>query len=1216
MPTLTVQVINKTTNTILNEKFPTILLDDSIKQIKEKIFVFFPDFIPNLIKLEIQNDKQEFMSITNSNSLLYEIYEIYDIIPDQPIIFITNLQDIISNINIQELYTDENIFKIELENLQKEFIDLTADDLSFIIKLNLINLGLTTDIDISDLQDYINSNQNNRNKLLQVIEKQENDNMLQQFYKLATDFLPEINKISYNNINLRIKGDNFISGTKGIFIKLNDIFNMIELNDNIPFIALGKKSSNINIKQPQIKIYNKLLNIISDREIKSWVLNERKKINEATYKIIKGLMIKSKFKDTTNYLTINILSNGLIDVNLKTLDYDYENLEETLKDIKENVNQVINYINLLPNVFLQSKRIENIDNSTVKLISLDTIIETGIFINRTKFESIIKNVFISKIIELKKTESIEILSGYYKKIISRSIEGITINIKDNPYKEDSSLIKIFSANTPTQAQIIMWNILVLNELGELIKTDGLFEDFSQKRKIRAKTRKKNLKEQGIYFDSRECQSGRQPQLNPNNLPPLIDDSYTITFNNKNYRCDNPDYPYPGFTKNNIVCCFKHNQSGNETYIKNVDQESLNIFVEPSNFKISINNSFETYVIKIISTSQNIPKYYYLSNTNNKLSSQNDIIPIYNQELIDAIDQEENIWLNRVPLSQIIYPSASNKCNFKPDLNNRISLHSPCNAYENNPYFGYTSKSIPCCFDKERPIYDTRKKKETDITKQYIIKSADKILNFKQLGILPQDISTLIQDILQINNVYYRMGIIQNTKSFLNVILLGIDNVIQNHEINNYNEFENFISDYLLNNQTEFSKLNNGDISLKYTTIQNYINYINNDSLNLNWFDIIDLLERILNINIVIIDITEETKLLCRPIPFNQNNFDKPFVLLLKKNNMFEIIVQLIVTDNKNDIVKQFTYQDKLIRFLTKYYTDTCISKNIYPENYPYIPIFSHQSIISLFEKSKDSIIYQIVNDFNKINMLMTNKNFLIPILETGIIDNPKIKLLSFSKLITDGIESRNKLLTLDQYSTYLKSFNKMIQENTQVKILGIVNTNIDTIGGIVTNFNYIIPYKKDNKSHSYEIFDYKYYLDIDTKLHQLNDSSFNNYNISIDESRNTLFELRKLIGNTLSENLFSKNDIEELIKNTKMSRGKKIKKILKIFKSLNISADEKLLQIISNEILNDTKENLILNNVITSDIFNQNDVIIRNEESLLLNISDIRKWIKKYQTKI
>ena len=1089
-------------------------------------------------------------------------------------------------------------------------------------------------INISDLQDYISSTQTKRNKLLPIIEQAENDSTLQQFYTLSQEFTPEITKISYNDISLIITGENVTYGTKGIFIKLNEIFNVLELNDNIPFIALGKKSSGSYIKQPQIKIYNKLLNVVPDKEIKTWVLNEKKKLNEATYKIIKGLMIKSKFKNTHNYLTINILQNGLIYVNLKISEDDSSNLDQVVNDIKDNVNKVIDYINLLKTVFLKSKRISPIEKSIITIDSVDTTIETDIFINRTKFESCINQELVSKnILEVKKTESLDVVSAYYKKFKTREavedIKGITINIRDNPYKEDSSIIKIFGANNQNQSTIITWNILILNEMSDLIKKNGLFEDFSKKRKIREKTNKKKLKEQGIHFDSRECQAIRQPKLNQDNKLPLKKDGYTITFNNQNYRCDNPNYPYPGFTKSNIVCCFKYNQTGNESYIKNVDPESLNILIEPSNFKIKIKQgktSFETYVIKIVSDykpefneKNSIPRYYYLSNTTNKLTSQNDIIPIYNQDLIEAIEEEDNIWLDRVTLSQIIYPSASNKCSFKPDLNNRESLHSPCDEHKKNKYFGYTSKSIPCCFDKERDAHVSRKKKEADITKQYIIQSSDKILNYKQLGILPQDLTTLIQNILEVKDIHYRMGIIQNNTSFLNSLLLAVDNSIRGHTINNHTEFKNFITSYLQKNEGEFNKLNNGDISIKYGNIDNYLNYIKTDDMFLNWLELIDLLERILKKNIIVIDVSDTTRILCRPIPLNPKKFGRPFIILLKKKNTFEVVIKLVSHDKKNEIIKEYEYTNKLIKFLTEYYTQTCIRKNIYPENYPFISIYPHQLIISKLKNQTNStnplgnIKYQVKNDFNKINMLMTKRGILIPVLETGIVDNPEIKVVSFASLI----KQTDKLLTLKDYTNAFKAFNKVmssVNDFKRVKILGIVDSNLDSIGGIVTNFNYIIPYRKDSKTHSYDTFDYKYYLDIDSKLHiqeQMN-SSFNEYNLEVDELRNNLFNLKKAIGEKMTDNI--KNSIETLIKRPDIPKGDKIMELVEIFEKLNIpSKNVTLLKSIANEILNDNKERLILNNIITSDTFNKNDVIIRDSESILLNIDDIRKWIKKNQ---
>jgi len=1232
MPTLSVTVVNKKTDKVLNNEYPNILLDDSIKKIKQKLFVFFPELIPNLVKIEIQDDSGNFITISDSNSLLYESF---NGIPDEPVIFVSNLQDSISTLDLQNLYINDSKFKASFDSYKKEYSDLTEEDLSFIIKLNLMNIGLGN-ITISDIQDYVNTNQTKRNKLLQSIEQQENDTVLQQFYKLSQEFTPEINSITYNDISLIITGENVTSGTKGVFIKLNEIFNILELNDNIPFIALGKKSSASDVKQPQIKIYNRLLDIVPDKEVKSWVLNEKKKLNEATYKIIKGLMIKSKFKNTNNYLTINIMPNGVIYVNLKVADNDSENLDQLFNDIKENVNKTVEYINLLKTVFLKSKRILPIEKSSIIVESVDTTIETGIFINRTKFESLIKQEMISKnILEVKRTESLDVLSAYYKKFKTREaieeIKGITINIRDNPYKEDSSIIKIFGADNQTQATIITWNLLILSEMSELIKKNGLFEDFSKKRKIREKTNKKKLKEQGIHFDSRECQAIRQPKLNPENKNPLKKDGYTITFNNQNYRCDNTNYPYPGFTKSNIVCCFKYNQTGNESYIKNVDSESLNILVEPSNFKIKIKKgklSFETYVIKIISDykpgfneKNSMPRYYYLSNTTNVLTSQNDIIPIYNQDLIDAIEEEDNIWLDRVTLSQIIYPSASNKCSFKPDLNNRVSLHAPCNEHKKNKYFGYTSKSIPCCFDKEREVYVSRKKKESDITKQYIIQSSDKILNYKQLGILPQDLVTLFQNILTIKEIHYRMGIIQNNSSFLNSLLLAMNNTIRGQTINNHNEFKRFISDYIHKNEGEFNKLNNGDISIKYGNINNYINYINKADVFLNWMELIDLLERILKRNILIIDVTESTRIMCRPVPLNPKKFGRPFLILLKKKNTFEVITRLITKDKKNDVIKEYEYTDKLIKFFTEYYNQTCIRKNVYPENYQFIPIQPHQLFITKLKNqtTKTNLIgnikYQVKNDFNKINMLMTKRGILIPILETGIIDNPDIKVVSFSSLI----RQQDKLLTLKDYTNAFKAINKLmetVKDFKNVKILGIVDSNIDTIGGIVTNFNYIIPYKKDSKLHSYVKFEYRYYLDIDTKLHSIENitGNFGQYNTMIEDIHNNVFNLKKILGEKISENQVVKDNIEKLIKRTDIPKYDKIMELLEIFESLNIPSNNiTILKSIANEILNDNKERLILNNIITSDTFNKNDVIIRDAESILLNIDDIRKWIKKHQ---
>ena len=1234
MPTLSVTVVDKIKDKVINEEYPNILLDDSIKVIKQKIFAYHPEFIPNNLKLEYKNNNDEFVIINDSASILYEYFEK---LPEDPVIYITDLQHELKNYDLTLLYTSESELKNVFNTLKLSYIDLEQDDLLFIIKFNLIQNPLFN-ITIQDIQDYITNIQNKRNKLVEKFTEQEDNLAFQEFYKLSYDFEPDVNNIVFNDISLTITGNNVQYGTKGLFIKLNEIYNILELNDDIPFIALGKRASSSS-KQPQIKIYNRLLDITSDKEIKSWVLNEKKKLNEATYKIIKGLMIKSKLANSKNYLTINILPNGVLQVNLKMSEAETSsNLDIIINNIKDNVDKIIDTLNKLSGVFLQSKRIESINSSKITVDSIDSSIETNIFINRTKFQSLITQKLISQnILELKITESLDVLSAYYKKFKSREysedVKGITINIRDNPYKEESSIIKIFGANNYNQSLIILWTILILNEMSMLIKSNGLFEDFIKKRKIREKTNKKKLKEQGIHFDSRECQAIRQPKLNTDNKKPLKKDGYIISFNKQNYRCDNTKYPYPGFTKSNIVCCFKYNQTGNESYIKNVDPESLNILVEPSNFKIKIKDakkSFETFVIKIVSDyrpgfneTNSMPRYYYASNTINKLTSENELIPIYNKDLIQTIEDEDNIWLDRVPLSQIIYPSASNKCTFKPNLNDRTSLHQPCSEHKKNKFFGYTSKSIPCCFDKERDPHVSRKKKEADITKQYIIQSFDKILNYKQIGILPADVSTLFTKILDINSTYYRMGIIQNNSAFLNALLLCVDNTVRQTSINNHTEFKNYIANYLRKNEGEFYKLNNGDISIKYSNVEGYINYINNPDTFLNWNELIDLVERILKINILILDTTSDNvKLLCRQTILNIKKFNRPFVLLLKRKNNFEAIVKLITNaDKKNDIIKKFLFKNPIINFLTQYYKDTCIKENVYPKDYPYIPIYSNNIIINKLKNqdTKSTLIgnikYQVKNNFNKINILMTKRGVLLPILETGVIDNPEIKVVSFSSLI----RQKSKLIRLKDYVNAFKAFNKINGTSEQkVKILGIVDSNIHGVGGLLTNFGFIIPYASNEfDSELYEKLDFKYYLDIDDKLHSQNieQTNFQLYADKEDAIRNKLFNIKKSLGELLSKSIYNnaKEYIEKIISNTSMDKNDKIIKIVKILKQLPIEQDISLFKSIANEILNDNKEKLLLNNIITSDTFNKNDVIIRDSESILLNIDDIRKWIKKYQ---
>ena len=77
-----------------------------------------------------------------------------------------------------------------------------------------------------------------------------------------------------------------------------------------------------------------------------------------------------------------------------------------------------------------------------------------------------------------------------------------------------------------------------------------------------------------------------------------------------------------------------------------------------------------------------------------------------------------------------------------------------------------------------------------------------------------------------------------------------------------------------------------------------------------------------------------------------------------------------------------------------------------------------------------------------------------------------------------------------------------------------------------------------------------------------------------------------------------------------MDKFEKIKTIKNILKQLlNRETPEFFLDIISNDILNDNNENLLLNNLITDDIYDINKIITRPTESVLLNINELKRWM-------
>lgn len=1291
---LKVYIKDKNTNEILNNDGPIIFVDESISMIKEKLFCTSaivspenPDFTyyPNFVNFQIKvNDY--YKDILDKSSLLFN-FEKY---PKEFVIYADNVFNLskdsvfLSKLINAYIVQDEKILDEIYTDLQKNYEDLSEEDFQFIIKMfyaeemEKSEVGLP-DRDLKFIENYINNILDKQSdlvvkynatsaqldKLNKFLKYNDEIKDYSQYYDIS-DKNVQSPIINFNTVSILIKGLKFESGIKGKFVKLNNILNTIELSNELPFIAFSDRTT-VN---PIVKIYNGVSNLdgISDREIKSWIVNEKKKTNQMFYKKIKGILLKYKVTEN-DYMTVSLYDNGLMEAKIQfsdtevdeSDDFAYTSLDNIIKLLKEKLDKLIDYINTLQGVFLQSRRLEKTSESEIMLESVSASIKTNYLIDRFGFSNILNNEAISNyVFETKETISKDILSFYYKKFgrkqtdeIEIDRKGITVNVRENPYKLDSSIINIYSAYNLYQISAIVKQIVLITKL---------YKPQKIQQKIKEKSNISMLRKQGAVIESTKCQKGRQPIIDPKATP--LGSSYIIDFEGNKYMCPHEKYPYPGFTAENIVCCFAKDQRGSESYIRNMKSKDFEIMIAPSNLKIDVldpvtKEKFTTFALKIVSeymegfdSTNSMSNYYFLNN-------ENELIPIRDERLIKRLDVEERedneIWLDSVPLAKLITEPPKNKCNYTPNINNKTQdINSPCEHHEKNKFFGYNLNSYPCCFDKERNVYITRKRKEFDITKQHILKS-DKILNYQRIGVLPEMLDKLFNEIIftkNDNGKYYRMGVIQDNSAFFGAIRLALQNKINDIFLNNTTEFRKMITTYLDNNQNIFETLNNGNISMKFGSIEKYKNYIMDFNTVVYHNDVIDILERMANVNIIILDVPyvvskstqiydyNNIKIVCKKdIP--EKSKANPFIVLLKRHNVYEIIIKMkgsekhitgidytMIYDPQTD-----AYKKNIINFIMEYYATSCVRENVYPDKFMFNEMFELREIMNILDDTSHEIIAQIINVYNKVDIVLTKSNFIIPIRESGI-DNylQKVKLQT--------LKDENKLLNLVDYIKILSDINDILsnQNLQKMKIYGATVIDKTTIiNAIFTSYGQFIPIKEEdiskyiitenNKSFidisepgmdiEIPIIDFKYYVDINEYLSDIKqtDNPQNDYIHNINKIKQSIFIIKTQLGKQFSDS--DRELVDKINKNTKLERSSKIKLLVDLFKTKSIKTDltEKelifILKNIANEVINDNKENLLMNNLIISDVFDPNEITKRDSESILFNIDDIRKWLKR-----
>jgi len=1179
---LVVDVYNKSNNKQIAPGM--LLMDDNFELIKAKLF-YFTDGIemhPSFIKLEKEDGSIHTPSIELDTNKLY-VTNILDTLEKD--YNVPMLYQMFENNEYTETFTDITI--------SKGYINFTEEDFEFAIKVTLLKSSPSL---FGHFQTYV---EEYLEKLLNSKpDLQEHFENLQNYYSaVSTTNNLYTDSIKYNQISIILSEKE----NKQRFVKIMEIFNSFPLSKEFPFIAI--ESNGI----PMVKVFNNLLDFSSEKDVKSWLLNEKKKAKQVRYKKIKGLMFKIYY--TNKFFTAHLFENGSVILKAESLNSDYDSLVTSLKNIHKKITSILNSASNEYGYFTKSHLLSSFDNMVWNIETLTASVDSSTLIDRNSFSKELYNPYLSEyVFKLKDTIAEDMMSMYYVK------SNITVNVKDNPYKINSSIITIYGAQSVFQVRTILHQIHVINNMSET--------DTNQRQKVKEKSHIKNLRQQGVNILSTKCQKPRQPVLETSDVKPLKN-SYILEHKGKKYVCPKKDYPYPGFTNENIICCFKKDQRRRDAYIRNTASDDLEVLVQPSNFKIDVMDNgqrISTFAIKVVSEymdgldeQNSVSKFYYLSKDNTLVAiTNNDVIDILN----DQEQQDSTIWLETVPLTKLITNPPKNKCNFAPDFS-KPNIHNKCEHHERNKYFGYNLNSYPCCFDKEREATVTRKRKEIDITKQHIIKS-DKILDYQRIGMLPDALHNIL------DNTYYRMGVVQNKSAFFNAVLLALQH--QNStKLKTTTELKKELVNLLEKDSELFAKLNGGSVALKYKEINNYIETLKSNNV-IHWSDTIDLIMRELGVNVFILNIpylkSESTqtpdynnmKIICTPFITYDNS--KPFLILLKRQNAFEIIIKL---DN-GDVTTLFTQNDSLSQLFMDYVKMSCVKENEYPSAFVYDLPYDINQVLSILKETKHKLVGQVVNSFNKVEMVITKKAFLIPVQETGLVDN-------LNTVPLDNLLTSNSLNDIETFQQNLKEINKEFSKNNLIpmSVRGYTHNDSGAANALLFNVGSLIPIQESmDVPNTFTKLPFSFYKDVDKYL-QTKDTIKNSqdlYSEKIESTHQEKIIVKRFLAKYISKNEKAVKYIENVITKPKLSQFDKIQMLVDMFNKLfnqisqdkqpNVTLDKNFLfRVIAKEVLNEGANGNFINNIVLSNS-NKNNISSRTTESILLNLEDIKKWISQH----
>jgi len=573
-----------------------------------------------------------------------------------------------------------------------------------------------------------------------------------------------------------------------------------------------------------------------------------------------------------------------------------------------------------------------------------------------------------------------------------------------------------------------------------------------------------------------------------------------------------------------------------------------------------------------------------------------------------------------------------------------NVYYTCNPKENGEYMyiGFLSKSknpyglcMPCCYKKNMALSVNKEIKnfhnkcigcvdienrKIDTEKIYILDS-NKIQD-NRFSYLPKYLDLFFNINLNKKKViknnyfissntgyFFKYGFNQDDDIYLTAISICLDISIDN--------IKSKISDILLNDKNRdniFYYLNNGDISLQFKTIENYLRHIYfNFEIDYELINDMISIENVLikeGLNIYILEKNDDDYNIIINNYENINLYNdknrKNIILIKNENNYYPIF---LIKKNENDkniiLQKVFNSNDDIIINLYNFLLSNTIKFNLNNNI-----LLNTKETYEILKKYKYDITYQIIDKRNKIKYLIINNKYLINVKPSGALYNIKINkeydkylqnLDDTIKFIYELYNKTNKELKIKPSGLYYTDKDNGLEINS----IMINNMNIPVIKQIITK-NEIYEYAKITKNKHF-IIEHQPILDIidnylDNKEYIIDKRILK---VKKDMYNNEMFELFRY---ELSNYLIINDKIKMMIIDIKNSDINKELKKNQIKKILYKICSDKLFNLF-NEINNIEIKGL--NKIMTKLVNISNDKIIYDNYEL----DNYRKLCKINDTK-